>query len=113
MPDKTFHIPAYRLRPVAVGYGAALATDRILVDGEKVGYCYREEPCSDVDSGWRFFAGDESQAYLDDPANTAFYDINTIANVDPRITAVLGSVVGSRFECSESNEFVPVQDSEG
>lgn len=40
------------------------ATDRILVDGCKVGYMYREEPDSDSsmpDSGWRFNAGDESK----------------------------------------------------
>ena len=43
------------------------ATDRILVDGEKVGYMYREEPAdgNDWDSGWRFTAGDESQEYMD------------------------------------------------
>ena len=32
----------------------------------KVGYCYREKPDGDWDSGWRFTAGDESEEYMDD-----------------------------------------------
>lgn len=43
------------------------AKDRILVDGCKVGYMYREEPdvdCEMADSGWRFTAGDESEEYM-------------------------------------------------
>ena len=36
-----------------------IATDRIMVDGEKVGYMYRENPDFVGDSGWRFTAGDE------------------------------------------------------
>jgi hypothetical protein len=27
-----------------------------------------------------FMSGDETQAYMDDPANTDVYDVNTIAN---------------------------------
>ena len=36
-----------------------IATDRIMVDDEKVGYMYRENPDFVGDSGWRFTAGDE------------------------------------------------------
>jgi hypothetical protein len=28
-----------------------------------------EEPDNDLDNGWRFLSGRESQAYLDDPAH--------------------------------------------
>lgn len=51
-----------------------------------------------MDSGWRFFAGDESEAYAENPGNFAFHDINTIANYDPRIVVVIESPVGSVFE---------------
>ena len=34
------------------------------VEGCKVVYCYREEPDGGWDSGWRFTAGDESEAYM-------------------------------------------------
>ena len=60
---------------------------------------YREEPAHSqiADSGWRFFAGDESEEYTADPSNLEIYDINTIANYDPEITACLDAPFGSAF----------------
>ena len=51
------------------GADGCIATNRITVEGCKVGYCYREKPDGDWDSGWRFTAGDESDEYMDDPNN--------------------------------------------
>ena len=59
---------------------------------------YREEPDFPDDSGWRFFSGKESQDYIEDPANTTIYEVNTIANYDPSIIPLLDSAVGSAFE---------------
>jgi hypothetical protein len=47
---------------------------------------YREAPDNPDDSGWRFFAGDESQEYLDNSRNLEIENVNTIANYDPEIT---------------------------
>ncbi len=55
-----------------------LATDHITVDGHRVGYMYREQGDFEVDSGWRFFSGLESDEYANDPENLTFYDVNTI-----------------------------------
>jgi hypothetical protein len=107
MSRKEFQIAADQIKPMAVGYGSCLATDRITVDGSPVGYCYREDPDTPEDSGWRFFAGDESQEYTDDPDNLALYDVNTIANYDPDIAILLESPAGSAFERDRSGQFVP------
>ena len=61
--EKSFKIPGDQIKQLIPNMGACFATDRITVDGMKVGYMYREEPDKDVDSGWRFFSGDESQDY--------------------------------------------------
>ena len=98
MPDKHFKIAAADIKPLATGRGGCFATDAITVEGKKVGYMYREQPDSGDDSGWRFFAGDEPQEYLEDPANTSVYDVNTIANYDPEIIPLLDSPPGSAFE---------------
>jgi hypothetical protein len=58
---------------------------------------YREAADSAHDSGWRFFSGEESQAYTDDPNNWALYDVNTIANYDPTIIQFLDSPAGKAF----------------
>ena len=95
--NKTFRLKGGDIKPIAMGYGACIATDRITVDGEPVGYMYREEPEDPVDSGWVFMAGTETQDYMDDPANSGVYDVNTVANYDSDIIQFLDAPVGSRF----------------
>ncbi len=97
--ERTFFIPGERIDPgVAPGRGSCIATDLITVEGRRVGFMYREDPDHKVDSGWRFFAGTESQEYLDDPDNMTIYDVNTIANYDPDIVSLLDSPCGAAFE---------------
>lgn len=98
--EKKFYRDKASIKPVAVGYGSCVATDRIMVDGMPVGRMHREEPKDQIDSGWTFMAGDESQEYVDDPANWGIYDVNTIANYDPSITSLLESEPGYEFSRS-------------
>ncbi|HBE68544.1 MAG TPA: DUF2185 domain-containing protein [Planctomycetaceae bacterium] len=106
---KSFRLSADEIRPLAQNRGACTATDMITVDGLKVGYMYREASINDVDSGWRFFSGCETQEYVDDSTNSAFYDINTIANYDPDIIDWLDAPIGAAFErLSDGGDLVPV-----
>jgi hypothetical protein len=99
MTERKLFIPGGAIDPaLAPGRGSCYATDAITVEGEKVGFMYREQPDDPIDSGWRFFAGTESQQYLDDPKNLAIYDVNTIANYDPEIILLLDAAIGSAFE---------------
>ena len=99
LKDRVFYLPKEAIdADVAPGRGSCFATDMITVEGCKVGYMYREPPDNDVDSGWRFFAGVESDEYANDPDNLALYSVNTIANYDPDIIACLDAPVGSAFE---------------
>jgi hypothetical protein len=94
---KRFRIDASEIRQIAAGHGACVASDHIPVEGKRVGFMYRQEPSSTVDSGWVFLSGDESQDYLDDPTNLAVYDVNTIANYDPSIIPLLTAPIGSAY----------------
>ncbi len=85
------------MQNLAGGRGGCIASDRITVDGEPVGYMYREAPHNDLDSGWRFLAGDESEAFMADSGNHGVYDVNTIANYDPSIIPFLDAPQGSAF----------------
>jgi hypothetical protein len=67
---------------------------------------YRQVPDNSVDSGWRFFCGDESQEYTDEASNFAMYDVNTIANYDPDIVELLDSPLGSAFGREGGGKFV-------
>lgn len=111
--SKHFKLSANDIKPVAEGRGACIATDRITVDGKPVGYMYREEPQNDLDSGWRFFSGDEDQQYMDNPAHHSIYDVNTIANYDPSVIPCLDAAVGMAFEkLPGATEFVEVEGDE-
>ena len=90
------------------GPEACLATDRVMVDGLKVGYMYREESEIEADSGWRFTAGDESDDYINDPENSSFYDLNTVCNNDPEIIEFLNAAPGSAFERIDGGPLIPV-----
>ena len=70
--NRDYHVKAEDVKsllPDWKGADGCIATNRITVEGRKVGYCYREEPDGGWDSGWRFTAGDESDEYMDDPNN--------------------------------------------
>lgn len=59
---------------------------------------YKEEPDDEIDSGWRFFAGDEDDEYVNDADKSGIYDVNTIANYDPAITPHLECDFDTAFE---------------
>jgi hypothetical protein len=84
------------LPPIAEGRGLGIATNRITGEGQPVGHMYREERAFAADSGWRFTAGDEDEAYASDPDQWGVVDINVIANCDREIVAFLDAPVGSR-----------------
>lgn len=79
------------------GPDGCYATDRITVDGCRVGFMYRQKPDNKLDSGWRFLAGDESEDYMNDINNMDIFCLNTICNYDPDIIEHLESPVGSVF----------------
>lgn len=101
---KAFKLSPEQIRQIIPNMGGGYASDRITVDGSPVGYMYREEPDNEVDSGWRFFAGDESQEYADTPDNFAIYEVNTICNYDPAVIPYLNAPCGSAFGRAEGAE---------
>ncbi len=88
------------------GADGCLATDRITVDGCKVGYMYRENPSNDMDSGWRFFEGTEEEDYINNLNNTGVYKLNTICNYDSDIIPFLKSSYGSAYIRDENGNFI-------
>src|SRR6185436_8280418 len=106
--EKRFKLRADLIKPLINRMGGCFATDYITVDGSPVGYMYREAPDHDVDSGWRFFSGKETEQYTNDPDNSGIYEVNTIANYDPAIIPFLSAPIGSAFgRVSGTDKFEP------
>ena len=109
--DKRYKLSRDDIRPLAMGRGGCVVSDRITVEGLPVGFMYRDKPRNDRDSGWAFLSGTEDDAYMNDPANHGIFDVNTIANYDPSIIPFLDSPVGSVFEkLPDAPDFVAVTD---
>ena len=97
-----FYLSKEQIKEIYVSDGpqGCFATNRITVDGKKIGYMYREKPDTDSDfpdSGWRFFAGDESEQYTENPSNINIFLLNTICNYDSAIIPYLDAPYGSSF----------------
>ena len=111
--NRDFHVKAEDMKNLLPNWEEAsgcIATNRITVEGCKVGYCYREKPDGDWDSGWRFTAGDESDEYMDDPNNAGIYGLNTICNDDPDIIPLLNTPAPCAFERDENGVFQQIKD---
>lgn len=107
---KKFKLAPCDIRPLVEGMGGCLASDKITVEGNPVRFMYRENPDNDVDSGWRFLSGLESDEYMENADNHGVYDVNTVANFDPTIVPHLDAEVGSTFEkLPESSEFALIE----
>lgn len=112
-PEGFIKIPVQDLVTKAVWQGSegfgegAIVSDKITKEGYKVGYFYRDEPNPNYpDSGWRFWAGDEDEAYTDNPNNHHIFALNTIANYDPDIIPHLSLPVGSQLIRQSGGQFV-------
>ena len=109
--EKHYKLSRDDIRPLTMGRGGCIASDRITVEGLPVRFMYREKPRNDQDSGWAFLSGTEDDAYMNDSANHGIYDVNTIANYDSSIIRFLDAPVGSALEkLPDAADFVAVSD---
>ena len=102
---KEFKLKENEIKKLTNVKGGCIASDRITVDGQKVGYMYRENPTNETDSGWRFFSGDEDEQYTSNSGNFEIYELNTICNYDPDIIPFLENEVGKAFARDENGIF--------
>lgn len=94
-------VSRYRLR--------CFVTARVLHDGAPIGYLYREAPEQEDDSGWRIFAGDETDEYFADEDTTFYVSLGAVLNRDDAILPLLDAEAGSTFERAAGSEaFVAV-----
>jgi len=108
---KKFKLAAAQIKSLVPDMGGCIATDRITVDGARVGYMYRDWADNGQDGGWRFLAGDETQEYMDVAGNHGIYAPNTIANYDPAIIPYLEAGIGAAFELDrKANVYVKLRE---
>lgn len=106
---KQFALSTSQIKPLAEGRGGCIATDMTTVNGTPVGYMVRDPTDRPNDSGWCLMSGDESQEYMDNPANHGIYNVNTIANYSQDIIPFLDAPPFSAFARDpDSGRFIEV-----
>ena len=70
---------------------------RIVDNGYKVGYMYRETPDDTFDSGWRFLAGNETNEYINNANYIYLIEIEAINKYDNDVLRYLNSEIGSSY----------------
>ena len=103
--EKKFLLNEENIKPLIKIKGSCIASDKITTMGKKIGYMYRENPTSEFDTGWRFFAGDEDEQYTNDSNNFEIYELNTICNYDQDIIPYLLNEIGSKLVKNEDGTY--------
>ena len=73
----------------------AIVSKQVSQENEAIGFLYREDPAFEHDSGWRFFSGDESDDYTDNPDNFTVCGIGEITASNPDILPLLQEKAGA------------------
>lgn len=71
---------------------------KITKEGWKVGYMERNEPYNEEDSGWSFFAGNESEEYTSDYRNIELIRVGNVwQQLDPDIFKYIDMPIGTKL----------------
>ncbi|MFT5618260.1 MAG: hypothetical protein ACI85I_001492 [Arenicella sp.] len=86
--------------------GFCFISNKVAKEGFRLNYTYKELEEENFDSGWRFFAGDESDEYINNPENCSLVLLNTAVNYAPEIISYLNLPVDTQLErMGDSNVF--------
>lgn len=87
-----------------------IATRAVSEEGAPVGFMYREQPLFEHDSGWRFFSGDEDDAYTDNAANFSICALADICRHTPDIAPLLDAAAIGAWERGADGGWMAVAD---
>lgn len=91
-------------------YKECLVSDSIMVEGNKVGVCIKEDAIGEGFSGWTFLSGLEDEEYLYDLENFDMYSVQHLLNYDKEVELILDSQPPVNFVRDENGIFVAVEE---
>jgi Uncharacterized protein conserved in bacteria len=74
------------------------------LENDHIGYCYRDYPETNIDSGWRFLYGDEDETYLDNPTNSEAIYPEDMLSISPALDPILSAPINSEYEWDDENQ---------
>ncbi|ULJ63004.1 DUF2185 domain-containing protein [Wielerella bovis] len=102
------------MNPFAQALSAALeyaiVSRQVSVDGEPIGFVYREPAAFPHDSGWRMFSGAETDEYVENPAHFDTLVLRDLLAGNPELADLMKEKQGAWEWDDETGTFVPVSD---
>lgn len=84
---------------------------RRALENDRIGFCYRDYPENNIDSGWRFLYGDEDEDYLDHPTHSEAIYPEEALSINPALEVILSAPINTEFEWDEeSQSFIEIVD---
>jgi hypothetical protein len=77
---------------------------RHALEADHIGYCYRDDPETNIDSGWRFLYGDEDEEYLEHPIHTEAVYPEEMLSINPALDLILDAPAGMEFEWDDETQ---------
>ena len=91
---------------ISFGNGC-IASKKIFEGNYKIGYMKRDFPTGEyLDSGWRFFVGDEDEKYTSDSNNLKLYALESIIKHDSDVEKYLEAPNDTAFIRINEHEFI-------
>lgn len=81
----------------SLGLGGAIVSNNILKHNARMKWIFRENPCNDLDNGWRFLSEIDSDIYLSDSSNLSVCDWGTVIDIEPAIIPIYNLPVGTEL----------------
>ena len=79
----------------SMGLGGCVVSKNILNGLGNVKWCIRESSRNELDNGWRFLSGIDTDDFLADSSNMAVCDWGTIVNIEPAVIEIFYMPVGT------------------
>ncbi|MCO6391954.1 DUF2185 domain-containing protein [Aliihoeflea aestuarii] len=92
------------------GVGGCIASRLVASGEEPIRFFYRDEPVDEVDTGWCFLSGIETDEEMEDPDSQVILDLRSAVELEPAILPFLDAPTGSAFERGEGGDFERVTD---
>ncbi|MDO4434219.1 MAG: DUF2185 domain-containing protein [Alysiella sp.] len=88
----------------------AIASTEITEQKHPIGFAYREAPVFDNDSGWRFFSGNESDEFTDNPDHFHIVPLSAVLEKQSAFSRIVHETQGAWEWNNEAADFIPVAD---
>lgn len=74
-----------------------IVSDQVCVNGKPLGMMVKSEPVSELDSGWQFLSGQESEKYVANSHTASIFSVKDMIVFNPELAEYVNDPVGTEI----------------